>query len=113
MIEITIILLFFGLIAFAANRFLWGSASTRISPSKLRFFRFLFVSAWFTPSAFLSSHAIVPLPAILALVAGVFLPSPSYSIWFSIGLFFVVFSIGMVSCYLYYFVKQRRIINAT
>jgi hypothetical protein len=89
--------------------FLWDSGIYNSDLKKLVLLRSVFIGIWFTPSVFLSSHAAIPLPALLALFAGVIFPSPSFSASFALLVFTLASIIGFSVCRVFY---KRKIARA-
>jgi hypothetical protein len=90
---------------------LWNGHTKMGNLKKLYLLRSAFISVWFTPSLFLSSHIALPMPSILALSFGLLFPSPSFSASFSIAVFVCASTLGFVICYIFYKRKLAKVAN--
>ena len=71
-------------------------------------FRAVILGALFGPSLFISSHTVIPTPAVVALFLGVTYPSPAVSQYGAVGVYMVAWGISTLSIYMHYRIKKNR-----
>ena len=105
--EILIVVAIYTVTAYVAMKYIWSPKVKQLNSGRAKLGKSLLLAALFGPSAFISVHAIIPLPALLGLIAGISYESVRVSSFEAFLIFICSVAVSSAVLYWYFTVTKK------